>query len=88
VSVFHVNVKGDANPNTPNLLLQKHYPNTIFYWSFSNIPNSYVFMVWTQTTQELRDIRESFEQESAVQSVAPNIIYTGYIFKTWRDEIP
>ncbi len=88
MSIFHVNLKPDANPNTPNLILQKHYPNTIFYWSFSNIPGSYVFMVWTPTTKELKDIRENIESEPAIQSVAPNIIYTGYIFKTWRDQIP
>ena len=88
MSIFHVNLKDDANPNAPNLILQKHYPNTIFYWSFSNIPGSYVFMVWTPTTKELKDIRESMEQEPAIKSVAPNIIYTGYIFKNWRDKIP
>ncbi len=88
MSIFHVNLKDDANPNTPNIILQKHYPNTLFYWSFSNIPGSYVFMVWTPTAKELKDIRESMEQEPALKSVAPNIIYTGYIFKNWRDEIP
>ena len=88
MSIFHVNLKDDANPNAPNVILQKHYPNTLFYWSFSNIPGSYVFMIWTPTTKELKDIRENIEQEPAIKSVAPNIIYTGYIFKNWRDEIP
>ncbi|MCW3995959.1 MAG: winged helix-turn-helix transcriptional regulator [Candidatus Bathyarchaeota archaeon] len=88
ISIFHIHFKNEANPNTPNLILQKYYPNTIFYWSFSNIPNSYVFLVWTPTSKELREIRESFEQESTIQSVTPNVIYTGYIFHTWRDEIP
>jgi hypothetical protein len=88
MSIFHVTLKDDANPNTANIILQKHYPNTIFYWSFSNIPGSYVFMVWTPTTKELKDIREIMEQEPTLKSVAPNIIYTGYIFKNWRDKIP
>ena len=88
MSVFHVNLKDDANPNTSNALLQKHYPNTIFYWSFDNIPDTYVFMVWTPTSKGLKDLRERFEQEPAIKSVAPNIIYTGYIFPTWRDQIP
>jgi DNA-binding Lrp family transcriptional regulator len=88
ISIFHVSIKSDATPNAANLILQKHYPNTIFYWSFSNIPDSYVFMVWTPTTKELKDIRENMESEPTIQSVAPNIIYTGYIFKTWRDKDP
>jgi len=33
-------------------------------------------------------MRENMEQEPTVNSIAPNIIYTGYIFKSWRDEIP
>ncbi len=88
MSIFHVTLKDDANSNTPNALLVKHYPNTIFYWSFSNIPGTYVFMVWTPTSKELKEIRESLEQEPAIKFVAPNIIYTGYIFPTWRDQIP
>jgi hypothetical protein len=24
----------------------------------------------------------------AVQSVTPNVIFTGYIFPTWKDQIP
>ena len=44
MSAFHVQLKPDADPNTPNVLWQKHYPNTLFYWGFSNIPNSYLFL--------------------------------------------
>jgi DNA-binding Lrp family transcriptional regulator len=87
MSIFHVNLRADANPNAPNLILQKYYPKTLFYWSFSNIPNSYIFMVWTPTSKELREIREAIEKEPTVQSIAPNVIYTGYIFPTWRDQI-
>ncbi len=88
ISAFHVQLKPEAAPNTANSIWQKHYPNAIFYWGFSNIPNSYLFLVWTPTAKDLRDIRQSLENESAVQAVSPNVIYTGYIFPTWIDEIP
>lgn len=88
MSIFHVQLKSDAAPYAANLILQKHYPNTLFYWGFSNIPNSYVFMVWTPTSKELKELRESFEQNPAVQSVSPNVVYTGYILSSWRDQIP
>jgi DNA-binding Lrp family transcriptional regulator len=88
ISVFHVQLKPDADPNTPNIIWQKHYPNALFYWGFSNIPNNYLFLSWTPTAKELRDMRESFEREPAIQAVAPNMIYTGYIFPTWLDSIP
>jgi len=35
--------------------------------------------------RDLHRIRENLEKEASVESVAPNILYTGYIFKTWRD---
>jgi hypothetical protein len=60
----------------------------MFYWGFSNIPETYLFFVWTSTSKELREMRERFEREPRVQSAAPNVIFTGYIFKTWRDQIP
>ena len=88
ISAFHVNLKPDANPNTPNVIIQKYYPNTLFYWGFSNIPNVYIFFVWTPTSKELKDIRDKIEQEQTIQSVAPNIIYTGFVLNSWRDEIP
>ncbi len=87
-SIFHVQFKNDATPNAANNLLQKYYPKILFYWNFTNIPNSYVFMIWTPTSKELREIRELFEVEKSVQSVTPNVIYTGYIIPSWRDEIP
>jgi DNA-binding Lrp family transcriptional regulator len=88
LSVFHVNIKDDANPNVVNAILQQHYPNTLFYWSFSNIPGNYIFMIWTPTSKEVREVREDIEKNPAVKSVAPNVIYTGYIFPTWRDQTP
>jgi DNA-binding Lrp family transcriptional regulator len=87
VSAFHVTFKPEADKNAPYAIWQKYYPNTLFYWSFSNIPNVYLFMVWTPTSKELRESREAFEQEPSVATVSPNVIYTGYIFNTWRDEI-
>ena len=88
MSVFSVQLKPEADPNTPNVIWQKHYPNMIFYWGFSNIPDTYLFITWTPTTKELRSLRENLENEPMVQAVSPNIMYTGYVFPTWIDEIP
>ena len=88
ISVFHIQTKPDADPNAATAIWMKHYPNVLFYWGFSNIPNNYLFMAWTPTTKELRDLRENFEKEPAIQSVSANIMYTGYIFPSWMDEIP
>lgn len=88
IGVFLLQLKPDADQNSVNIIWQKHYPNVIFYWGFSNIPNSYLFIAWTQTAKKLRTLRESLENEPAVQAVVPNVLYTGYIFPSWVDEIP
>jgi DNA-binding Lrp family transcriptional regulator len=88
ISAFHIRLKQDANANTPGFIIQKYYPNTLFYWGFSNIPNEYIFFVWTPTSKELKELRDKIEEEPTIQLVAPNIIFTGYIFHSWRDEIP
>jgi DNA-binding Lrp family transcriptional regulator len=88
ISVFHINLKDGANINSANMVMQRNYPNTLFYWGFSNIPSSYFFMVWTPSSKELNEVRESIERMDSVQSVMPNVIYTGYTFPTWKDQVP
>jgi DNA-binding Lrp family transcriptional regulator len=87
LSVLHVSLKPDADKNTMNLLCQKYAPNLMFYWGFSNIPGLYIAIVWTSRVKDLQAIRESLEKEAGVAFVAPNILYTGHIFRTWRDQI-
>ena len=88
ITIFHVRLKPEAGKNAADMLLKKYAPNVMFYWGFSNIPNTYLFFAWTRTTKDLREMRERFECEATVQSVAPNVIFTGYIFNTWRDIVP
>jgi DNA-binding Lrp family transcriptional regulator len=88
ISAFHVQLRPEADHDTANVIWQRHYPNAMFYWGFSNLPNTYLFLAWTPTAKELRDMRESLENEPAVEAVTPNILYTGYIFPTWLDTIP
>jgi DNA-binding Lrp family transcriptional regulator len=88
ISAFHVQFKPDADKNAANIILGKYFPSTLFYWGFSNIPNTYLFMTWCPTSKEVKELRESLEQEPSVQSVAPNVIYTGYVFSYWRDKYP
>jgi DNA-binding Lrp family transcriptional regulator len=87
ITIFHVNLKPETDKNKVNALFKKYSPNLIFYWGLSNIPNVFLAFVWTNTMKELQNIRESFENEPTVQAVAPNILYTGYIFNTWRDKV-
>jgi hypothetical protein len=37
--------------------------------------------------KELKEIQQRLEKEETVASIVSNILYTGYIFDTWRDEL-
>jgi DNA-binding Lrp family transcriptional regulator len=88
ISAFHVNLKPDADKNLPLTILEKNYPNILFYWGFSNMPNTYFFVTWNPTSRDIKNLREKIEQEPGVQSASPNVIFTGYMFETWRDKTP
>lgn len=87
ISLIHVHLNPKANKNTMDRLLKKYTPNMVFYWGFSNLPNTFIMMFWTSTMKDLQKIRERLEKEADLQSVAPNLLYTGYIFETWRDQL-
>jgi DNA-binding Lrp family transcriptional regulator len=75
ISLIHVHLTPQADKNTMGRLFQKYAPNT------------FIMMFWTSTMKDLQKIRESLEKEADLQSVAPNVLYTGYIFETWRDQL-
>jgi len=88
MTLMDVHFKPEAEIGiVPFQILRKHAPNTMFYWTFANIPNTAVFTIWTNSMNELQSLRESIEQEPQVESVIPNILYKGYIFNTWRDHV-
>lgn len=68
-------------------MLRKYSPNVLFYWSFVNVPNVLTYVVWTNSMSELQRLCENLEKEPGVASTVTNILYTGYIFDTWRDKL-
>ena len=88
MTFFHLYLKASADKSrVGSLLVEKYAPNVLFYWSFSNLPNQLMCPVWTRSMKELRDIQKSFESEELFESTVPNVLYTGYIFDTWRDKL-
>lgn len=89
MTFFHLQLKNDADKGKAMAaLINKYSPRALFFWSFSNIPNLLLSMVWTDSMKNLKDIRSSFQGEVFIESVVPNVLYTGYIFDTWRDRLP
>ncbi len=88
VTLMELHFKSDADPNLAFRIVKTYYPHVLFCWSYANMSNTATFAIWTNTMKELQSIRETLEKEPEVASVTPNILYVGYIFKTWRDQIP
>jgi Lrp/AsnC family transcriptional regulator, leucine-responsive regulatory protein len=87
ITLIDIHLKPQANINEAYTILRKYAPNTLFYFSFVNIPNFLTYAVWTNSMLELQNIREKLEKEENVSSVTPNILLIGYIFDTWRDQL-
>jgi len=86
-STMHLRLKPDANRDAVARVLKSYYPNLLFYYQFINIPNELLCFLWTNTMKELKEIQQHLVSEEIVASIVPNILYTGYIFDTWRNEL-
>ena len=62
-------------------------PNILFTMNFSNLPNLMLCTAWANTMKELKDIHNRIQEEDAFDSVMSNVLYTGFIFDTWRDRL-
>ena len=87
MTLIQLHLKPEIEKDEIYNIFKKYSPNMLFYWSYSNIPNTITYTVWTNTMKELQSLREKLEKEESVVSVMPNILYIGYIFKTWRDQL-
>ena len=88
ISLFQVSIaSGFDRYEIGQQLLQRYSPNVLFFWSFSNLPNRLLLWSWTDTMRSLRDLQLSIEKETGIQNTSTNIIYSGEIFETWKDDI-
>ncbi len=88
MTIFHLSLRASADKSKVSpLLFTKYSPNVLFFWSFSNLPNLLLCVGWTNTMKKLQDIRKSLQSEEVFESVVPNVLHTGYLFDTWRDEL-
>lgn len=69
------------------LLVNKYEPNLLFTMLFSNLPRSVTIATWTGSMKELRDLQAHIGKEAPFARVVPNVLYTGYLCDTWRDEL-
>jgi DNA-binding Lrp family transcriptional regulator len=87
ITTMQLRLKPDADKSAISGILKTYFPNILVSYQFINIPNELLCFVWTNTMKELKEIQQRLEKEETVKSIISNILYTGYIFNTWRDEI-
>jgi len=85
ITVLHVRLKPEADNTTVANIMERYFPNLLFHYRFINVPNELFCIMWTNTMKELRDLQQRLADENVVASIVSNILYTGYIFDTWRD---
>lgn len=86
-TTIQLKLKPNANKSMVARMLKSYFPNLLFSYQFINIPNELLCLVWTSTMKELKEIQQRLEKEETIVSIVSNILYTGYIFDTWRDEL-
>ena len=62
-------------------------PHVLFNMYFSNFPDLFISFLWTNSMRELKELKESMLTEEGVESIAANVLSTGYMFDTWRDKL-
>ncbi len=69
------------------LVVNQYEPNLLFTMLFSNLPRSLTMATWTGSMKELRDLQTRIAKEEPFARTVPNVLYTGYMLDTWRDEL-
>ncbi len=87
ITIFHTRLKPSAEKNVAGHLFKEYAPNVIVCWPFSNLPNEMLVITWTDSVKKLRELEGKLEADQSLESVTPNILYSGYVFDTWRDKL-
>jgi len=87
-TMLHLQLRAQAEQaKAETMLMQRYRPNFFFSLSFSNLSNMILCWVWTNTMKELKNLLDRLRSEETIESIVPNVLYTGYIFDTWRDRL-
>ena len=88
MSICHLQLTTSADKEKLSISLMEEFaPNLLFCISFSNLPDLLICFLWTNTMKELKGIRERLGKVEGVESTILNVLYTGFIFDTWRDKL-
>jgi DNA-binding Lrp family transcriptional regulator len=88
VSLCHIEISQHTDKTEVlEAVEQKFGQNVLVPVLFSNVPNSVVLFMWTNTMKQMDDLREGVGRVGGVKSVTLNVLQIGYMFDTWRDKL-
>ncbi len=87
ITIMHLRLKPDADVSRLSETMKAYFPNCLMWFPLINVPNEVFSMFWTTTMKELKEIQQKLANEGSFSSVTSNILFTGYIFDTWRDDL-
>jgi len=87
ITMIHLDLKASTDKSKASDVLKKYFPNVMFLWQFSNLPNFILSFAWTNSMKELQDLCTRLEGEESFERIVPHVLYTGYITDTWRDKL-
>ncbi len=88
ISMWHLDVAPSVTREEAIALVANKYgPNLLFTMPFSNLPRFFLAATWTASMKDLRDLQSQLGQEKAFARAVPNVLYTGKLLDTWRDDL-
>ncbi len=88
ISIWHLDVAPTASREEALALLANRYgQGLLFTMILTNFPRFFVAATWTGSMKDLRDLHVRIAQEKVFARAVPNVLYTGKMFDTWRDDL-
>ncbi len=88
IGIWHLDLgPGASREKALALLANKYGGNLLFTMAFGNLPRFVLAGTWAGSMKELRDLQDQIGREEPFARVVPNVLYTGYMFDTWRDDL-
>ena len=88
ICMWELELRPSANREQAFALLWNRYGgNLLFAMPLSNLPRLLLVATWTGSMKDLRDLQARIQKEEPFARAVPNVLYTGYLFDTWRDAL-
>jgi len=87
-SFFHMSLKKNVDRRESSAyLLETYRPQLLDVQTIESEPYLFISNVWTQTMNELKEIRTKVAKEECIESLSVNVFYDYHRFDTWRDDL-